>query len=214
MPRIGAAGYTRGMTAALNIPLLTVDEYLAAERASDVKHEYLGGRVYAMAGARTDHNRVVTSLLITLGEALRGNPCEPFNSDMKVRVPMPTHTRFYYPDAMVVCDPSAAGSVFQDRPVLIAEVLSVSTRRTDEGEKCDAYLTIPSLRYYLLIDTDRPRVRVHRRNALGGFDAAMYEQLDGVVPLPELEIELPLGRLYERIDFAAVRAADEAEAEG
>ena len=86
---------------------------------------------------------------------------------MKVRVQMKSHTRFYYPDATVVCDPAPPQQTWQDRPVVIVEVASESTRRVDEGEKREAYLTIPSLAVYLLVETDRPRVVAYRRVAEG-----------------------------------------------
>src|SRR5207244_7383819 len=133
------------------------------ELTSQVKHEYLGGTIYAMAGARNVHNTIATNWLVAVGRQLRGRPCQMFNSDTKVRLRLPTHTRFYYPDGMIVCHPNPPDDSFQDNPVVIAEVISEATRRIDEGEKKDAYLTIPSLTAYLLIETDRPRVVVHRR---------------------------------------------------
>jgi len=122
------------MTAARPLELVSVDDYLAGELVSDVKHEYSGGYVYALAGARNIHNRVATNWALAVGQRLRGKPCEPFNSDTKVRIEFPTHTRFYYPDGMVVCEPNPADDTFQDRPVVIAEVVSESTRRIDENE--------------------------------------------------------------------------------
>jgi Uma2 family endonuclease len=189
------------MRAAKRIELVSVADYLAGELVSDVKHEYWGGYVYAMAGARNVHNRIATSWLLSIGRQLRGKSCEPFNSDTKVRVRFPTHTRFYYPDGMVVCEPNPADDTFQDKPVVIAEVVSEATRRIDEGEKREAYLTIPTLMTYLVIETDRPRVVVHRRTD-SGFVAEAYEGTDAVIPLESIEAELPLAELYERIDFA------------
>ena len=123
---------------------------------------------------------------------------------------MATHTRFYYPDGMIVCVPNAAGDAFQDRPVVLAEVVSRSTRRTDEGEKRDAYLAIPELSAYLLIETDRPRVVVHQRTT-SGFVARQYEGLSATIPLEALGIELALADLYERVDFTAAVENDDAE---
>ena len=197
------------MTAAKQIELLSVDDYLAGERAAKKKHEYAGGYVYAMAGARTQHNRISVAFVSVMHAKLRGRPCEPFNSDMKVRVRLPTHTRFYYPDGMVVCEPNGPDDEFQDRPVVLAEVLSVTTRRIDEGEKRDAYLTIPTLSAYLLIETERPRVVVHHRTP-EGFVARAYEGTDATIPLDAIGTDLTLSELYERVDFAAaVREADE-----
>jgi Uma2 family endonuclease len=188
------------MTAAKQIELISVDDYLSQELLSEVKHEYLGGNVYAMAGARTVHNRVASNFLAAMHSRLRGGPCEPFTSDMKVRVPSPTHTRFYYPDGMVVCEPNTPESTYQDRPIVIAEVVSEATRRIDEGEKREAYVTIPTLMAYLIIETDRPRVVVHRRTD-SGFIAEAYEGIDTAIPLPAIEAELPLAELYERVEF-------------
>ncbi|HEX8323351.1 MAG TPA: Uma2 family endonuclease [Tepidisphaeraceae bacterium] len=188
-----------------------MDDYLAAELVSKVKHEYTGGYVYAMAGGRNVHNTIATAFLGIMHAGLRGKPCQPFNSDTKVRVRMPTHTRFYYPDGMVVCHENPPGDTFQDQPVVIAEVLSPTTRRTDEGEKRDAYLTIPTLVDYLLIETGRPRVIVHHRTA-EGFVVCQYDGLDASVPLDELGLTLPLSELYERVDFNAAAAENDAEA--
>ena len=200
------------MTAAKQIPSISVGEYLAGERVSKKKHEYAGGYVYAMAGAKNQHNRVAVAFVSAMHSKLRGRRCEAFNSDTKVRIRMPTHTRFYYPDGMVVCEPNPPGDEFQDRPVVIAEVTSVSTRRTDEGEKRDAYLTIPTLTAYLLIDTECARVAAHHRTP-EGFIAQVYEGLEATLPLDAIETSLALAELYERVDFtaAAREADDEAE---
>jgi Uma2 family endonuclease len=194
------------MTAAKQIQLLSVEDYLAGELTSHVKHEYSGGYVYAMAGGRNTHNTIAGSFFGASYTRLRGRPCQPFNSDTKVRVRFPSHTRFYYPDGMVVCDRNSGNETFQDRPVVIAEVLSPSTRRTDEGEKREAYLTIPTLSAYLLIETSQPRVVVHHRTPDGGFVPHVYEGTDAVVPLDVIGTELPLAELYERVDFATAAA--------
>src|SRR5713226_10746586 len=128
------------MSAAKKLNLISVEDYLASELDSPTKHEYLGGVVYAMAGARNAHNTIASNTLIGMGARLRGNKCRPLNSDTKVRIRFPTHVRFYYPDASVVCVPNPPNELFQDNPAVIAEVLSRSTRRIDEGEKKDAYL--------------------------------------------------------------------------
>src|SRR5688500_14037583 len=159
-----------------------------------------------MAGARNAHNTIAVNFVSVMHARLRGRPCEPFNSDTKVRVRMPTHTRFYYPDGMVVCEPNPGSDTYQDRPVVIAEVISEVTRRIDEGEKREAYLTIPTLASYLVIESDRARVVVHERTD-SGFVPRLYEGLDALVPLASIRVELALADLYERIDFTAAAAA-------
>jgi Uma2 family endonuclease len=193
------------MTAAKQIELVSVEDYLAGELAADVKHEYSGGYVYTTAGAKTAHNRIAGNCFGSLHRRLRGKPCEPFNSDMKVRIKLPTHTRFYYPDVMVVCEPNPPESSYQDRPLVIAEVISDATRRIDEGEKREAYLTIPTLASYLLIESDRPRVVIHRRTE-HGFIAEAYEGVDAVISLYAIDVDLPLAELYERVEFSAERS--------
>jgi Uma2 family endonuclease len=182
---------------------ITIEDYLAGEEVSDVKHEYLGGTVHAMAGATNQHNTIAVSALLSLGSQLRGKSCQPFNSDTKVRIEFPDHTRFYYPDAMVVCLPNQASEHFQDHPVIIIEVLSESTRRADLSEKRDAYLTIPSLKALLFVESDSPAVTVHRRKSGGGFAIERHSGLESSIPLPEIEAALPLAELYERVEFAS-----------
>lgn len=131
------------MTALEHPGFLSIDDYLAGEEVSDVKHEFLGGIVHAMVGATNQHNVIAVNALVLLGGQLRGKPCQPFNSDTKVRIEFPDHTRFYYPDAMVVCQPNPLTDHFQDQPVVVVEVLNESTRRADLSEKRDAYLTSP-----------------------------------------------------------------------
>jgi Uma2 family endonuclease len=197
------------VSSAKKLNLVSVDDYLAGELVSPVKHEYLGGVVYAMAEARNAHNIIATNTLVALGSRLRGRPCRPFNSDTKIRVRLPAHIRFYYPDVSVVCRPNPQTSSFQDEPAALVEVLSRRTRRIDEGEKKEAYLTIPSLGVYLLIEQDAPAVVVFRRTE-HGFVREVYQELDAVLPLPEIEIDIPLEEIYESVEFSAEPEEDEA----
>lgn len=189
------------MTALAKSVPISIDDYLAGEEVSDVKHEYLGGTVHAMAGATNRHNIVSLNALVSLSNQLRGKSCQPFNSDTKVRIKFPDQTRFYYPDAMVVCAPNPVADHFQDRPVVIIEVLSDTTRRTDLGEKLDAYPTIPSLEVLLYVEPEVPFVTVHRRRAAGGFAIEHHAGLDAVIPLPEIDAGLSLADLYDRVTF-------------
>lgn len=184
-----------------NPALISVGDYLAGELVSEIKHEYLGGEVHAMAGASNRHNKVSGNAYFTLGTLLRGKPCRPFNSDTKIRITYFNHTRFYYPDAMVVCDENRDEDQWQDRPVVVVEVLSESTRRTDLAEKRDAYLTIPTLRVLILTEPDEPRVAVYRRQSEGAFAREDYSGLETLIPLPEIEADLPLAEFYEGIEF-------------
>src|SRR6266404_1353547 len=165
------------MTAAQKLNLISVEDYLAGELVSPIKHEYLGGFVYAMAGARNVHNLIATNTLVALGSRLRGRDCRPFNSDTKIRVRLPAQVRFYYPDVSVICRPNAQTDSFQDEPAALFEVLSRRTRRIDEGEKKDAYLTIGSLGVYVLVEQETPAAIVFRRTD-HGFVREVYQGLD------------------------------------
>jgi Uma2 family endonuclease len=181
------------MNAVSSTKLISVADYLAGERDSQARHEYLGGIVYAMAGGTNLHNLLAGNLFAA--NALRGQPCKPYNSETKVRIQSSTQVRFYYPDAMVVCQKNAPDEVFQDQPVVLAEVLSSSTRRVDEGEKKDAYLTIPSLSVYLLVEQQAMVITAFRRTEQG-FVREVYEGPDAVIPLEAIGCELALADIY------------------
>lgn len=181
--------------------LISIADYFAGEETSDVKHEYFGGTKHAMAGGSNQHNTIALNSLASLLSQLRGKSCQPFNGDTKVRIEFSDHTRFYYPDAMVVCHPNPATDHFQDQPVVIIEVLSDSTRRTDLGEKRDAYLAIQSLKVLIFVEPDSPSVTLHRRKPEGGFAVEYYAGLESIIPLPEITATLPLAEVYERVNF-------------
>jgi Uma2 family endonuclease len=180
--------------------IISVEDYLSGELIAETKHEYLGGVVHAMAGAKVGHNRAAGNVFRFLGNSLDGKPCEPFNSDMKVRIELPEQTRFYYPDVMVVCDSLGDDEAYQDKPVVVVEVLSESTRRVDMGEKREAYRAVATLRVILIVDPERPHVTVDRRCANGGFDTEFYTALDQVIPLPEISAELRMADVYAGMD--------------
>ena len=189
------------MTALLKPEPVTVEDYLDGEFVSEVKHEYVGGRVHAMAGGTTRHSAVTTNVITSFGGALRGKQCRPFNSDLKIRIELPGQTRFYYPDAMIVCELREDTESWQDRPVVVVEVLSESTRRVDLTEKCEAYLTIPTLESLIFVEPDFAHAIVHHRTPSDGFITEEYTGLEAIIPLPELGIELPLAEVYEGLEF-------------
>ena len=185
------------MTAELaTAPFITVEEYLNGEDLAEQKHEYLAGVVYAMAGGTKEHSAIAANLLGLLHAALRGQRCRPYTSDLKLRIRFADHTRFYYPDAQVVCRPSPAGTVFQDEPALIFEVVSESTRRIDEQEKRTAYLSIPTLNAYVLIEQDRPAATVWRRTEQG-FVREDYAGAEAVIRFDDITVCITLGELRE-----------------
>ncbi len=182
---------------------ISVHDYLAGETLATRKHEYVAGRVYAMAGGTIGHNRIATNATVAIGGQLSGRPCEVFNSDMKVRVRQRNSVRFYYPDASVICDPNPSNLTYQNRPVVIVEVISESTRRVDEYEKYEAYLSIDSLCVYVLVEANKAATVIYRRDD-EGFNRELYVGHDAIVTLPEINCHLALSDLYSKVVFEPI----------
>ncbi|MGZ8159204.1 MAG: Uma2 family endonuclease [Methylobacter sp.] len=140
--------------------LISPEDYLKGEPLSEVKHELIDGHVYAMAGASANHERISGNIYRRFGNHLENTPCEPFGSDMKVRI----GSNFFYPDVTVDCHFDDAEPYFTETPIIIVEVLSKSTRRTDETIKLMSYISVPSLQEYVLIQQDFVDIQVIRRS--------------------------------------------------
>lgn len=185
MSELAAAGY-----------LTSPEEYLAAERLSETKHEYLAGVVYAMAGTSVDHNRIAVNILRELGNQLRGHPCEAFSSDVKVRIESMGSRFYYYPDVTVDCSNVRGDSLFAEEPRVVFEVLSPQSERIDRAEKLGNYQTMPSLQAYVLVDQFHRFVTVYRRT--GSLWSNELLEKTATLELPEIGCRLPLDLIYER----------------
>ena len=188
-------------------PYLSEEEYFMLETESPFRHEYFGGRMYAMAGGSAPHNRIEQNLAGLLVNQLYGRRCESFGPNMKLKLP-PRAARdsdYCYPDGMICCDPQDGGEFrghsWRAKPSALFEVLSASTRSLDEGEKRTDYLALPSLEFYVRIEQTRPEVVVERRTETG-WEIERVSGLDATVSLPTLDIQIPLTRLYDRVGFA------------
>jgi len=174
--------------------LVSVEDYLAGEEASDTRHEYVGGVVYAMAGASKEHNLIALNIYTALRQSLR-SPCRAFVSDIKVRLKALHDDVFYYPDVMVACDPRDTHRLFSYYPRVLIEVSSSSTERLDRREKRWAYQTIETLQEYLIVSQDRLEVTVFRRDA--NWVAEVFNRADQTLSLQSIGLVLPLSRIYE-----------------
>jgi len=184
-------------------PRLTADDYLADERVSELRREYVDGEVYAMAGAGEPHNLIALNVASFLRNHVRGGPCRVFISDMKLHVA--TWKAFYYPDVMVVCDADDAQTYYKQSPCLVVEVLSPSTESIDRREKMLAYRTLPSLSEYLLIAQDKRQLELYRRAEDG--DWILAERIDaGVVRLDSVNASLALDHVYEDVKLGDAAA--------
>ena len=179
------------------LPVLSVEEYLTSEQASDVRHEYVNGYVYALAGVGQKHSRVAGNIHARLWGLAQNRPCRVHQSDMKLYVEA-GGTLFYYPDVMVVCNKPEPDPYFETEPCVLVEVLSPSTRSTDLREKLNAYKSLPSVQTYLIVETERLVVRHISRSADGRWH---QEDLtgDGDILLPCLDGTLSLPQIYRGV---------------
>jgi Uma2 family endonuclease len=150
---------------------MTYADYLALEASSEIKHEYLNGEVFAMAGGTITHGALAAAIISALSAALRDRACRVLSSDVRVRAKATGLAT--YPDVTVVCDKIEVDD--DDRngvlnPTLIVEVLSDSTEAYDRGAKAAHYRRIPSLREYVLIAQGDPLIEVYRRNERGNWE--------------------------------------------
>ncbi|MCA1687107.1 MAG: Uma2 family endonuclease [Actinobacteria bacterium] len=176
--------------------LPTVEEYLALEEESAVRHEYVAGMIYAHAGATKRHNRIALNIAARLIEAARGGSCRVYSSDVKLRA---ADDVFYYPDVMVVCGPENDESLYEDAPCLVVEVVSPSTESVDRREKAFTYRKIPSLHAYLIVDQDRRWVERHWRDESGEWRQGGVAD-EGSIPIPCPETRLSLDEIYEGLE--------------
>jgi Uma2 family endonuclease len=175
---------------------MTYAEYLAAEATSDVRHEYLNGEVWAMAGGTPEHGALAAAVIRELGAALRNRPCRVYTSDVRVRVVGTGLSS--YPDATVVCgqletapdDPDAITN-----PVVIVEMLSDTTEAYDRGAKAAHYRRIPSLREYVLVSQAEPLIEVYRR-AEGGRWELLEARAGETMELDSLDARLDVTAVY------------------
>lgn len=187
---------------ALPEKFMTPEAYLEFERASEIKHEYFGGEVFAMTGASRNHNRIVINTLASLHGQLRKRPCEVYPSDMRVK----THSTvlYTYPDISVVCgEPQFEDAILDTllNPTLIIEVLSPSTERYDRGKKFQHYRTLVSLQEYVLIPQDSYRIERYLRQPTDEWLFTDITEIASTLELPSIECQLVLAEVYEKVTF-------------
>jgi Uma2 family endonuclease len=172
-------------------------EYVIAEKASEVRHEFVKGAVYAMAGGTPEHGALAASIIREIGAALRGIPCRVYSSDVRIRSRETDLAT--YPDASVVCGRLETDSQDPDailNPMVLVEVLSPSTEAHDRGAKWAHYRRIASLREYVLVAQDERLIELYRKNDQGRWE--LYEGRAGErITLESLGIELDVNLVYD-----------------
>ncbi len=178
---------------------ISPEDYLQAEEKSPIKHEYINGQVYAMAGALDPHVTIAGNLFALLRNHVRGKGCRVYISDMKARIE--SQNIFYYPDVMVTCDErDREFATFKRYPCLIVEVLSKSTEAFDRGDKFADYQQLETLQEYVLISTKRQRIDCFRRNAEGLWVLHSFTQ-GSKVYLASVDFYTSVDDLYEDVNF-------------
>lgn len=183
---------------AYNKKRFTAEEYLEYENAAEYKHEYYQGEIFAMAGAGARHNVIFSNLFIQIGIGLKGKPCRPYGSDMRIHIP--ENTLFTYPDISIICGeiiPSDKDADTATLPSVLIKILSPSTRNYDRGIKFKLYRDIPSLKEYILIDSESIAIEAFRINAQGHWELEEYKTIHQILAVHTVEISLPLAEIYE-----------------
>lgn len=181
--------------------LFGFDELLSMEQTSAVRHEYIGGRLYAMSGGTIKHADITTNLTAAVQSRLRGKPCRGSNGDQRVR--FDNTQNWFYPDFLIKCPPFRFH--LRDKnalmnPRAIFEVLSPETERFDRTAKFDQYATNPELSDYILVSADELRVEHFRRLSEGDWARRVYTARDAALTLDNFGITVPLGEIYEDIE--------------
>ena len=184
------------MQSAINF--LTVEEYFNLEQTSEIRHEYVDGEVFAMAGASEQHNFITGNIYTSFRSHLRGTSCRTFASDMKVKVKVQKADIFYYPDVLVTCNPNDNERYFKTSPKLIVEVLSNSIKTIDKREKHLNYQNIENLEEYVLIYQDEIKVEIYRKDSQGNWLIQTLGK-DDELYLNSIDLTLTMADIYEDV---------------
>ena len=175
------------------------DDYIEWEKSQECKHELVDGAIKAMAGGTAAHNAISANLIIALGVRLRGKPCRPYGSDMKVLIPA---GNVRYPDVTIDCGKPKPADLWAAEPRVIIEVLSPSTEWFDQTQKLEEYQSISSVTHVAFLSQNRPFGRVWTRTGEGWLSADS-DGLSAHFAFSAIETEAPLSEIYEGVEFAA-----------
>jgi len=182
----------------------TIPEYLEMEKASDTKHEFFQGEVFDMAGAGRRHNIIAKNMQGRLFIALEGKPCQPYGSDLRIHIP--ENTLFTYPDISIICGEINSSKEDDDTavlPTVLIEILSPSTKNYDRGGKFKLYRDIPTLKEYILIDTESINIECFRLNAGGHWELEEYKAQEDLLTIEALNISIDIRDIYNGAGLSA-----------
>lgn len=176
---------------------MTIEEYLEFENAAVEKHEYYQGEVFAMSGAKITHNRIARNAFSSIIQFLKGKSCEPFNSDQRIYIEK--NTLFTYPDISIFCNDIITlnnDEINAVNPDILIEVLSRSTKNYDRGEKFKLYRDIPTLKEYVLIDSETIHVEIFAINQDGYWELREYKNINDTLAVHTIQLQLALQEIY------------------
>lgn len=172
------------------------EEYLEWEKKSGNKYEYFDGEIFAMLGASIIHNIIFRNLFGSLAHKLKGRACQPYGSDLKIHIPQ--NTLYTYPDISIICkDITRSKDDIAIEPSIIIEILSSSTKSYDRGEKFKLYRDIPTLKEYILVDSESVNIEAFRINSRGHWELEEYNNPHETLSIPTIEQDFPLTEIYE-----------------
>ncbi|MDQ0964941.1 Uma2 family endonuclease [Flavobacterium sp. W4I14] len=181
----------------------TIEEYLEMEKTSTVKHEYFQGEVFAMSGASDNHNEIFSNVFIEIGNKLKGKPCRPYGSDKRMNIP--ENTLFTYPDISIYCNGLIHSDVDEDTsilPTVIIEILSPSTKNYDKGKKFNLYKDIPSLKEYIMIDSESVSIEAYYVNDKQNWALNQHKGISDRLTLVSMGFDIALSDIYEHVRFS------------
>lgn len=192
-------------------PLYTIEEYLAFERASEERHEYLDGEIYAMAGESQEHSIICVNLIAVLRDQLKGKKCFPYSPNMKLRSGHPIKQSrqkkglFSYADLSVVCGEPMFHDKHKDvltNPTVVFEVLSPSTESFDRGEKFWRYRShIETLTDYVLVSQTLPLIEHYRKQTNDEWVLTTIDGIEKTLHLTSIKCKLPLAEIYYGVNL-------------
>ena len=182
--------------------IVSIEEYLEMENTAFEKHEYYKGETFAMSGAKVPHNEVTSNLSGILYNKLKGKNCKPFGSDLRIHIP--SNTLFTYPDISIVCGEiiTLNNDLYNVlNPIVIIEVLSKSTKNYDRGEKFKLYRDIPTLKEYILIDSESLHIEIFWLNESNHWELEEYNDTGKYLQIKSINEKILISEIYEGVDI-------------
>ncbi|CAN5574994.1 hypothetical protein BH18ACI1_BH18ACI1_20360 [soil metagenome] len=193
--------------------LMSVEEYLAFEEKSKIKHEYMDGEIFSMAGATRKHNLATTNISTELNLQLREENCEIYASDFRVKI---RDAHNVYPDVAVAC-----GEILTENndmtllnPVVVFEVLSKSTEKRDRSDKAEDYFKLDSLKDYVLVSQYRVRIEHFSKQKNNEWNLKIFEDLEDVLELKTINCKIPLKLIYLKLKLTSLKLVEKKKKNG